>query len=55
MLKKCVSNLKLYFKLEIYVNRGVISVLHFQVKSSFFLAKNSVESETHFCREAVNV
>ena len=52
---------KILFETEdisIFVFHDVISVIHFQVKGSFFNKKNKapvVESEAHFRREAVKV
>lgn len=42
--------------MNIFLLRGVLSVIRFQVETSFSNEKNStVESETHFCKEAVKV
>ena len=42
--------------MNIFLLRGVLSVIRFQIETSFSNEKNStVESETHFCKEAVKV
>ena len=48
--------LKILFQTGDSNNRGVIHVLHFQIKSIFSKKKiNHVQSETHFCKEALKV
>ena len=39
--QNCISNWRYYFCPNIFVNRGVISVSHFQIKSSFSTSKNT--------------